>query len=266
MLKLKKGPLIQRLKAKLRGRRAYLPAVRYPDDTYLVSYPKSGNTWLRFLVANYVSGNTVTFENLGEYAPDLHGTNPKQVDTARRPRFIKSHAPHVPQYRRVVYIVRDGRDVAVSYYFHLLKWGLLPRETPFEEYLEKFHRGEVGFGSWSRHVHSWLDHPPREFLLLRYEEMKQDAASALRRTLELARIPVDEERVRAAVEASRFERLREMENEQHDRLDWLAVTDPNIPFFRSGTVGDSRRHFTPQQMERFVAVHGSALRRLGYLP
>ena len=40
-----------------------------------------------------------------------------------RPRVLKSHESFQPHYPSVIYIVRDPRDVAVSYYHHAMKWG-----------------------------------------------------------------------------------------------------------------------------------------------
>ncbi len=88
-----------------------------PDDVFLVSFPKSGNTWARFLLANLTRPEQpATFANIHLLIPDPSWTTKKELDRLPRPRIIKSHECFDPRYRRVIYIVRDPRDVAVSQY------------------------------------------------------------------------------------------------------------------------------------------------------
>src|SRR5881227_2930975 len=80
----------------------------YPDDVFLVSYPRSGNTWIRFLIGNLIYPNDpVTFANLEQRIPSIY-TYPNHV-LRRLPRVLKSHEVFDPRYPRVIYIVRDPR-------------------------------------------------------------------------------------------------------------------------------------------------------------
>ena len=125
----------------------WVPDTIYPDDTFIVSYPKSGNTWMRFLIGNYLTGNECSFENCHLITPDIH-MNPEQCEKIDRPRFIKSHAPFLPQYPKVVYIVRDVRDVVVSYYHHALKHGSREESTSLEYFVDEFNQGNIdSFGN-----------------------------------------------------------------------------------------------------------------------
>ncbi len=86
----------------------------YPDDVFLTSYPRSGNTWMRFLVGNLVhEKEAVTFLNLERLLPDMYIHSDRDMRSMPHPRVIKSHECFDPRYKRVVYIVRDPRDVAV---------------------------------------------------------------------------------------------------------------------------------------------------------
>jgi hypothetical protein len=63
-----------------------------PDDVFLVSFPKSGNTWARFLVANLLYPECpANFANIYKLVPDPEGTPKKHFDRMPRPRIIKSH-------------------------------------------------------------------------------------------------------------------------------------------------------------------------------
>ncbi|GEM_PF-159605 len=238
-----------------------------PEDVFLVSYPKSGNTWMRFLIGNYLTGNRCDFTNYHLIIPDIH-FNPGQIAALPyRPRLVKSHFPFTPAYRKVVYIVRDGRDVALSYYFKFIKQRQIRPETRFQDFLEVFNRGGLeGFPSWSSHIQSWLDDPPEKFLLVRYEDMKTDTLSELIRVLEFSGFPVNRGAAAAAAEASDFRRMQEMEKKQYHLVPQLAHSDPNIPSVRKGTIGESKAYFSDAITAKFIRIHGHALERLGYLP
>jgi hypothetical protein len=87
------------------------------DAVFLVSFPKSGNTWSRFLIGNLTHPEEpVTFANVDRIVPDIYGTAANDIRAMPPPRVFKSHEAFDPRYRRVIYIVRDPRDVAVSSY------------------------------------------------------------------------------------------------------------------------------------------------------
>jgi len=230
-----------------------------PDDLFLVSYPKSGNTWLRYLFAHYLSGDTAP--DFLTLIPDIY-KNLEQLADLPRPRYIKSHEPFCPEYPRVIYITRDGRDVAVSYYFYMQSRKRIPKGIAFEDYLKAFNADQLDpFSTWSVHVHSWLDQAPEQFLLLRYEDMKADIQTQFLRCLEFANIPVDMERVAFAIDCCNFERLQEQEKGWYQQLG----NTPLHPFFRKGTCGQWREFFTDEMVQEFMACHGSAMERLGYV-
>src|SRR5260370_8194332 len=89
----------------------------FDDDVFLTSYPRSGNTWTRFLVGNFVNPNEpVTFLNVERLVPDMYKTADWVLRRRPRPRVLKSHESFDARYRRVTYIVRDPRDVPISTY------------------------------------------------------------------------------------------------------------------------------------------------------
>jgi len=90
----------------------------FPDDVFLTSYPRSGNTWMRFLVGNLLhQEKPVTFLNMEGLVPDMYKQSDRTLRHMPRPRILKSHECFDPRYRRIIYIVRDPRDVVLSCYF-----------------------------------------------------------------------------------------------------------------------------------------------------
>src|SRR5215475_5248641 len=158
-----------------------------PDDVFLVSFPKSGNTWTRFLLGNLVNPDQpATFANVHRLIPDPTATSKRDFDALRRPRIIKSHECFDPRYPRVIYIVRDPRDVAVSFYYYNLKVRVIPDGYSMDEFVERWVAANVvGYadrvGCWEDHVLSWvrLREGKAGFRLVRYEDLLADPVKEL---------------------------------------------------------------------------------------
>jgi hypothetical protein len=100
------------------------------DDLYIVSFPKSGATWMDFLMANIhttMSGDkrSINFFNIHTIIPDIHYCRQVGIANLAFPGFrvIKSHAEFNRYYKNVIYLIRDPRDTMVSYHKFLVGLG-----------------------------------------------------------------------------------------------------------------------------------------------
>jgi len=109
-------------------------------DVFLVSYPRSGNTWLRNIIAEIIYGESGTkLGDVGKYIPDIGKYNVDEMDL-KFPRVIKSHDTYNETYRRVIYIIRDPRDVILSYYkYH----SQLKYSSTFENFVIEVNNGNI---------------------------------------------------------------------------------------------------------------------------
>src|SRR5258708_4737426 len=147
----------------------------FPDDVFLTSYPRSGNTWTRFLVGNLVhQSEPVTFLNLEQIVPDMYKHADRTLRSLPRPRIMKSHECFDPRYKKIIYVVRDPRDVAVSNYHWEMKQRSMGDAYPIETFVSRWMEPVywARLGSWGDHVTSWLStrQGSEGFLLLRYED------------------------------------------------------------------------------------------------
>ena len=143
--------------------------------------------------------------------PDPHGTNKREFSRVPKPRIIKSHDPFDPRYPRIIYIVRDPRDVALSQYHYHRKLKRIEDAAPVETFITRFLAGQTcQHGSWGENVVTWLAtrRDDRSFLLLRYEDMIADTAGALRKIADFLTLAVDAEQINRAVELSSASRMR----------------------------------------------------------
>src|SRR6266568_967914 len=99
-----------------------------------------------------------------------------------RPRIIKSHQYFDPRFPRIIYVVRDPRDVLLSGYYFQRKRRVIDDHYPFEKYAARFMAGDFNpYAAWGDNVASWLATRFNQpgFLLLRYEDMLSNTAQEL---------------------------------------------------------------------------------------
>lgn len=222
-----------------RKHRKLLPQNHSLEDIFLVSYPKSGNTWLRFLIANaikvkYDIDREVNFFSIHDIIPDVHISSEilPQGPFGRQdlPRIIKSHAPFNPHYHRVILLIRNPADVVVSYYYYLRNYGEIPESMTLSAFIETH---EKGIQSWVDHTASWLQ-PQRIGQILKvfsYEDLKQDTAGQLSKMMSLIGIQLSEEQLAQAVMLSSKDAMSASE-QQH--VSNHLIKHQKTPFVRQG--------------------------------
>lgn len=243
------------------------------SDIYLISYPKSGNTWMRYLLTYAIWPEMAEMDlaEMAAYIPSfgLQKDREAMLDSSSpcnhlTHRIIKEHARYDAMakhhVKRAIYIARDGRDAIVSYWhFCNQRDGT---SIPFSEFIELSAKPEHSFGLWKTHVLGWLNAPLEAKLILRYEDMLTDAPSCLRRALEFAEIDVSDSVVEKAVNRASFDSMRKLEKTKGFNLDQLV----NVEFVRQGKSGKWGETFAPGDLERFNKFHGGSLKELGYFP
>jgi Sulfotransferase domain len=250
-------------------------ATIFPDDVYLVSYPRSGNTWTRFLLANLLNPNDpATFTNIESRVAEIYFNPDHALRKLPRPRLLKSHEAFHPNYPRVICIVRDPRDVAVSFYHHNVKARNIADTYPMDDFIPRFMRAEFDpwWGSWADNVMSWIK--MREgrdtFLLLRYEDMKEDSPRELvkiARFLQKAgfkNIDASPEKVAQAVQLSSPERMRELEKQEAGKYAQLKQTRQDKPFVRSAQAGGWKSVLSAESVALIERDWGGIMKSLGY--
>lgn len=257
---------------------------------WLVSYPKSGNTWVRSLLANYFQpdGQTVGLNELGWFT--LSDTRQEFFDQAAggqfaartvddwigvRPRalrliaaskeghhFVKSHCqlglvngvelipPDVTA--AAVYIMRNPFDVAPSYARHM-GVGLDAIIDRMTDNLAT-HGTASGImeitGRWDDHVRNWTQAQGLPMHVMRYEDMAAYDRLAFQKLIEFLRLPFDKARLKRALSAASFRNLQGQERDQGFR-----ERPPHMDsFFSSGRPGAWKRELTPAQVARIRAA------------
>jgi aryl sulfotransferase len=273
---------------------------------WLASYPRSGNTWTRLALKSLQGGGDdfeldevsglggmltgrdlvdrtlevdsglLTHEEALELRPDVHAAICADADP---PLLAKTHDAWIrtPSGRPLfdsafthdaIYIVRDPRDVAVS-------WARFTASSV--EWSVGFlgdHEASLGqaggpsgiqvrqpMGSWSDHVLSWIDESGFDPLVVRYEDMLADPAAELTRIARRIGWDASPEAVARAVEATRFSRLADKEK----RRGFRERSPRTASFFHSGKAGTWRDALEPELAARVERDHREVMERFGYL-
>lgn len=241
----------------------------YPDDTFLVSYPRSGNTWMRFLISNLIfTDEPSSFLNIERRVPEIYLNADWILRRLPRPRYFKSHECFEPRYKRVIYVVRDPRDAAVSHYHFSVKQRWVPDGYPMATFVERWMEAsfEPQYGAWREHVQSWLSmrRGGAAFLLVRYEDLQARPNEELARIAKFLGLPRSNEQISRAIELSSADRMRALEKKQQRRWVETRRTRLDKPFVRKATVGDWRTALPRESVELIESAWSPLMEELGY--
>ncbi|XP_063821989.1 luciferin sulfotransferase-like isoform X2 [Ostrinia nubilalis] len=269
------------------------------DDVFVVAFPKSGTTWVQELVwlignnfdyetaaaipliqrslflelSSFLNGgNTpkVLLENLKgdekeiQFLKESREPNYKLVEALPSPRFVKSHLPLslLPPgllRARVVYVARDPRDVAVSYYHHILLFKRYGFTGDFKNYWDYFRKDMLNWTPYFEHIkEAWdkRDHPNMLFLF--YEELLEDLAGAVRRVAQFLGAPVSEEQVVRLCDHLSFHNFKNNKSVNLEVMREAGLMSEDGHFVRKGKAGGWREYFDEQmaaQAQQWIDVN-----------
>ncbi len=240
------------------------------SDLFLVGYPKSGCTWLEFLFIHALlvrdEKRPVTFPDLNRLVPNLTSVLPTDplmmwpYFARRSPRVFISHSTFDSRMLdgKVVYIIRDPRDVLVSYYQY--------HRTIHPDYtgsLNDFVMNSDFYPChWDEHVGGWLlnrSHP--RLCFVKYEDLKRDPRVEFARVLGEIKADASERDVARAVRRSDFKALRALEDKAPT---WRRRQTPQYYHCRKGKAGGWRAEMSAEALEVVQSRYARVMQQVGY--
>ncbi|NER39959.1 MAG: sulfotransferase domain-containing protein [Oscillatoria sp. SIO1A7] len=228
----------------------------YSEDgeVFIISFPKSGRTWLRLLLGKVFALHfSLKYVNLLElqeisYAHSslpnikvIHDDDSEWKKTNELSTSKKEYAD-----KKVILLVRDIRDIIVSNYFEKTKRSQMyyNGDRNFNGDLSSYVRSDVGSVETLIDFYNiWADNRnvPSDFLLIRYEDMQKNIKAELLKVLCFLSLPsIPEELVKEAIEYASFENMRKLEIDNAFNSFMLKPGDKNDPEsykVRRGKVG-----------------------------
>ena len=270
---------------------------------WLASYPKSGNTWLRvFLDAYHKDAEPDINALFGVFTDQAarwyQACSPDPVATMSdnelgllrgaamlnlrnsatvSPVLVKTHTANVrvggsrmippALTKKVVYLIRDPRDVCLSYAKH---FGITPHDAvdrmtcdamaifdDRELNLEKVRQYPT---SWARHVQTYAEAEDLDVTVVKYEDLKANPTEQFGWILDWIGVPSDDDRIKRAVENSALAKLRAAE----DRTGFRECSHKADRFFGQGMTGGWRDVMDEEDVAKLEAHACHVMDAFGY--
>lgn len=216
--------------------------------TWLASYPRSGNTFLRIILnkvfdiqtysvyndLNDIEAHGETKEIVGHRLLP-QGFNIDEASKSSEEYFLKTHRQPPAETDKVIYLVRDGRDCITSYFHYRNEYNNAP---PIRDFIE----GKIKVGSWSDHIEKWTNIKNEKLLIIKFEELIAADMNVI------SKIEVFIKREAVITSLPSFQELNRM----------------NPKFFRSGRSTSYKELFTEQDHLAFWKLHSAQMLRFNY--
>ncbi len=229
-------------------------------NVYIISYPKCGRTWLRMLIGKYLCSKYKISE---DFILDPYSLTSKAGILITK--FSHDVSSHVAGYdyrkldwdksiykdKKVIFLIRNVKDVLVSAYFHATK-----RKNLFNGSISEFIRdNRFGVRKIATFYNIWHANInlPKDFMLVRYEDLHADTINVLRRVLKfMGEENPDEAIMEEAVSFAKFENMRKMEKDKvfkSYKMQPGNENDLNSFKVRKGKVGGYREYLSDEDIK-----------------
>jgi len=266
---------------------------RIPQAYWLASYPKSGNTWVRMFLESYAVGSLdlhkmqfvrgdndqYYWQSLSPYPTNQCGNDLLLLlrsavlthlvaNSPFRPVIVKTHfvnaalegLPAFPSLLTAgsVYLIRDPRDVVISFARHLGMSidEIIPRMNAHDYHLQDETGSFATLGTWSEHVKTWQDS-----CVVRYEDLLEDPEKWFAEILRGFNLKVKIPRLRKAIRLCDFDRMKKQDKSKKFR----ETSRHADTFFHHGTSGHWKDILSPDQAQRIENDHREVMEQYGYL-
>ncbi|MDP9235079.1 MAG: sulfotransferase domain-containing protein [Actinomycetota bacterium] len=236
-----------------------------PTDLFIASYPRSGTTWLRFLLFEFLTGAPSDFVSVNRAIPYVgeHGHAPGLLPNGGR--LIMTHEAYLKGVGSVIYVVRDPRSVVLSEYLWQLRTGLF--DGSFDHFFEAFIAGRANpYGAWDRHAAMWTESAlatEGRLHVVRFEDLRNDTSSELTRILSLLGVRLDASVIDEVIAHNALAQMRAKEDAAP--LGALApCARPDIRFVNSGSLTDWKHSLSQDQAQQITKEFRTSLQALRY--
>ena len=274
---------------------------------WLASYPKSGNTWVRLFLKSYLSDDKkkfsinekrddefkierfpnikvfkdmqINYDNFFEISKNWI-TIQDRINLNNKLNILKTHNAMCTVNKNkftnkentlgAIYIVRDPRDVAVSFSYHMGKTlteivnNMINKEYLISESdftTEKKVSGSTLLSSWSNHYNSWKNY---KSIIIKYEDLVRNTADKFYEIVlylnELYGTKVDEKKILKSIELTNFKNLQNLEKEHGFEEITISKT-----FFREGKIGSWKQKLDEKLSKKIENEFKNEMIELGYL-
>ncbi|MCO5267284.1 MAG: sulfotransferase domain-containing protein [Brumimicrobium sp.] len=227
------------------------------DDIYIVTYMKSGTTWMQVIVYNLLTEGNMDFNHIYDVSPwpsnqAAKGETAGNINAIPSPRILKFH-DHYKDFdpslkNKIIYVFRDGKDVAVSYFHHNKNY--VNAELTFDENFEKYFNNPKNKMNYFSFNKDWFDNKYNlNILYISYESLKTDFDNTLKRIADFLNVKLTDDIVKRTKIHSSFQYMKEHE-EKFGEVPPSSKLVYN-QFIRKGEIGGWRNYFSDKQLKEY---------------
>jgi len=265
---------------------------------WLASYPKSGNTWLRIFLANYIKNEKIGINDISflgyissskfifnKYSPvkceklsinerdKLRNFVYKKLnDNTNKILYNKCHDKFNKNIfssdysNGVIYIIRNPLDIVISFSKH---YNLTIDQTIYK-LNNKNHKlsGKIDakqlrqkLGTWSDHVNSWINQKDIPILIIRYEDMLDNTYNIFEKVINFINVDFDKNRLINAINNSKFDIVKE----QEIKNGFKEKSDKSDIFFNNGKKNNYLNILTKKQIKIIIDNNYELMYNFNYL-
>lgn len=232
------------------------------NDVLVCAYPKSGTHWVWEIVNMLINQKATRIPSMKESAM-LEGSSRNIMQSMSSPRILNTHLlfcdiprDFVEKKCKIIHILRNPKDVAVSFYNHHVRLLDYEYSGTWRSYLPRFLSGRVDYGSWFDNVLHWHEAtkslPNGSIHVMTYENLHTSTEEEIKRLAEFLGVGCNNKLSREICEMCSFSVMKQDKDPLEDASEWKHG-EPGM--YRRGQVGDWRNWFTVAQNEMFTAVY-----------
>ncbi|VDI45767.1 Hypothetical predicted protein [Mytilus galloprovincialis] len=238
------------------------------SDIIICTYAKSGTHWT-YEIVNMLLRNTTELDNKSKMQSMLEAVEDLSVlEGVPSPRIMDTHClfkylpkQHKQKKVKIVHMIRNPKDVCVSYYYHCLKDVMINFDGTWEEFFELFMSGKLPYGSWYNYeleMERAANDFPETIFTCYYEDMKKDPVREIKKLADFLGTPCSDDTLEKIAKETSFG------NMQKNKFDITVIVDGKGFIYRKGEIGDWKNHFTVAQNEKFDAQYKEEMKDSKY--
>ncbi|WAR18970.1 ST1B1-like protein [Mya arenaria] len=258
----------------LNSRKAYLYnfCMKLPDwmlnvhlarvNYAFIMFDHTGTHWVQEIMTMLLKGKPEMVETVDKGGTMMEASSIDRMNELPSPRILNSHLKWqlLPKYisenkNKVVVVLRNPKDVAVSFYYHMKGMNNYDYDGKFEYFLEWFLEGKLPYGCFFESVKEYellANEQKDQFHTLFYEDLKTNGLQEVKRLAQFLRTNDADDFCQAVYDACDIKNLKaKVAQPKEGRPN---IWKPGGSIYRKGIIGDWKSHLTVAQNELFDRV------------